>query len=64
MIEADLDAALERVARLEGVSKASLVRRFVRERLRPVAPDSADALWQMVGVDEYEPASVDAVVYE
>lgn len=64
MIEHDLDAALEREARKEKVSKAALIRRYVRQSLRPLPPESADPLWQMAGVDEFEPSSVDDVVYE
>ncbi len=64
MIEVELDAALEREARKQGVSKAAFIRRCVRESLRPARPLSADPLWQMVGVDQFEPASVDDVVYE
>jgi hypothetical protein len=63
MIEEDLDAALEREARSEGTSKAALIRRFVREHLRPLPPLEADPIWQMAGVDEFEPEPVDDVVY-
>ena len=63
MIEADLDEALEKEARTQGVSKAALIRRCVRATLRPARPVSADPLWQMAGVDEFEPANVDDVVY-
>lgn len=63
MIEEELDAALERRARAEGTSKAALIRRFVREQLEPLPPAEADPIWQMAGVDDYEPESVDAVVY-
>ncbi len=54
-IEEELDAALGRQARREGISKAALIRRYVRERLRPLPPLEADPLWEMVGADEYEP---------
>jgi hypothetical protein len=63
MIEEDLDAALEREARSEGTSKAALIRRFVREHLRPLPPLEADPIWHMAGVDEFEPEPVDDVVY-
>ena len=63
MIDVDLDEALERQALQEGTSKAGLIRRYVRERLRPLPPASADPLWQMVGADDFPPASVDDVVY-
>jgi len=63
MIEEDLDAALERKAREEKRSKAALIRQFVRERLKPLPPLEADPLWQMAGVDDYEPVPIDDVVY-
>lgn len=63
MIEEDLDLALEKRARDEGTSKAALVRRFVREHVEALPPLEADPLWQMVGTDDYEPESVDDVVY-
>lgn len=63
MIEEDLDAALERKAREEKTSKAALIRQFVRERLKPLPPLEADPLWQMAGVDDYEPVPIDDVVY-
>jgi len=66
MIDVDLDAILERMARDEGTSKAALIRRFVRERVAPAEPNRDDPLWQMVGVDSYEPVpgeTIDDVVY-
>ena len=45
MIEEDLDSALARQAREEGVSKAALIRRYVRDRLRPLPPIEEDPLW-------------------
>ena len=71
MIEEDLDAALERQAREEGVSKAALIRRYVRDRIRPLPPLHEDPLWKLVGsagdaepvddIDEflYGPSSAD-----
>jgi hypothetical protein len=38
MIEEDVDAALGRRAREEGVSKAALVRRYVRLGVAPLPP--------------------------
>jgi hypothetical protein len=35
----------------------------VREGIRPLAPPPADPLAAIVGVDEFEPAPVDQVVY-
>lgn len=61
MIEEDLE--LERLARESGRSKAALIRQFVRERVHPLPPLSADPLGQMIGADNFEPAPVDDVVY-
>lgn len=63
MIDEDLDAELERLAAHEGTSKAALIRRFVRERIHPLPPLSADPILRMAGVDDFEPAAVDDVVY-
>jgi hypothetical protein len=66
MIEPELDDALERQAAREGVSKASLIRRYVREELKPLPPIEEDPIWDLVGIVEGEPgdsASVDDVVY-
>lgn len=63
MIEEDLDLALERAARETGQSKAALIRQFVRERIQPLPPLSADPISRMVGVDDYEPTPIDDVVY-
>jgi hypothetical protein len=67
MIEEDLDAALGRQARREGASKAALIRRFVRERLRVLPPLEEDPLWDLVGMSEGSPdesSRVDEVVYD
>lgn len=65
MIEEDLDAALGRRARDEGVSKAALIRRYVRLAVAPLPPLEDDPLWAMVGADaEAEAAEdIDEVVY-
>jgi hypothetical protein len=63
MIDEDLDLELERLARESGQSKAALIRQFVRERVHPLPPLSADPLGQMIGADDFEPAPVDDVVY-
>jgi len=63
MIEEEVDAELERAAFEAGTSKAALIRLFVRERLRPLPPLSADPIGRMAGADEFEPAAVDDVVY-
>jgi hypothetical protein len=71
MIDEDLDAALERLARQEGTSKAALIRRFVRDRIRPLPAVEEDPLWRLVEAAEREPIpearpepSIDEVVYE
>jgi hypothetical protein len=63
LIEDELDAALEREAASEGTSKAALILRYVGERVCPLPPLPADPLSQMAGLDDFEPASVDRVVY-
>jgi hypothetical protein len=50
MIPEELDAALERRALEEGVSKAALVRRYVGERLEPLPPIEEDPIWELVGM--------------
>ena len=64
VIEEDLDDALERQAVGGKCSKAALIRRYVRERIRPLPPPSADPLIRMIGADDFDPASVDEVVYQ
>lgn len=64
MIEEDLDAALARQARRERVSKAALIRRYVRERLAPLPPLREDPLWEFVGGSDAEPVEeIDAFLY-
>jgi hypothetical protein len=64
MIEPELDEALAREAAREGVSKAALIRLFVRRQLKPSPPIEEDPLWEMVGADAHaEPGNVDDVVY-
>jgi hypothetical protein len=63
MIDEDLDDALGRLAAEQGLSKAALIRLFVRERLHPLPPPSADPLSRLTGSASFEPAPVDDVVY-
>ena len=66
MIDEDLDAILERMAREEGTSKAALIRRFVRERVEPLPPVEQDSIWAMVGSVDIDPVpgeTSDDVVY-
>ncbi len=64
MIDEDLDADLERRAISEQTSKAAIIRRQLREQLRPYPPLSADPLMRMAGSDDFDPAPVDDIVYE
>lgn len=66
MIDEDLDEALGHQARKEKTSKAALIRRYVRDRVKPLPALEDDPLWAWVGGGEGEPgdsASVDDVVY-
>ena len=63
MIEEDLDAALERQAASEGVSKAAIIRRIVRAELPTSVPLEADPLSRMIGADDFDPGDIDDVVY-
>jgi hypothetical protein len=63
LIDEDLDEALERQARTERTSKAALIRRYVRDRVKGHPPLEADAVWRMVGADEFDAAAVDDIVY-
>ena len=64
LIDEELEEALAREARARGTSKSALVRQYVRERLIQLPPLESDPLWNMVGADEFDPESVDEVVYE
>jgi hypothetical protein len=64
MIEEELVAALGRQARRERVSKAALIRRYVRERLAPLPPLREDPLWEFVGGSDAEPVDdIDEFLY-
>lgn len=63
MIDEDLDAELGRMASVGNTSKAAIIRGLLRERLRGLPPLTSDPLYQMLGVDDYEPCSIDDVVY-
>jgi hypothetical protein len=65
MIEEDLDAALARRAAEERVSKAALIRRYVRERVTPLPPIEEDPLWELVGLaGDAEPVpNIDEFLY-
>ena len=63
MIDEELDEALEREALRTKTSKAALIREYVRERLDSLPPLDSDPLWRMAGFDDFEPESIDDVVY-
>lgn len=66
-LEPELDQALGREADREGVSKAEIVRRCLRERVGPLPPVEEDPLFQLFGTGESEPlppgTTIDDVVY-
>jgi len=62
-LEDDLDEALDRRSAEEGVSKAALVRRFVRKELEPLPGLEDDPLSSFIGSGDFEPGDVDDVVY-
>jgi hypothetical protein len=66
-IEPELDEAVERRAEEEGLSKAEVIRRCVRERVKPLPPIEEDPLYELFkspgGSDPGDDRSVDEVVY-
>ncbi len=62
-IDEDLDEALERLSVERRESKAALIRRFVRDGIKPLQPLAEDPLTRMTGVDDAEPVPIDDVVY-
>lgn len=65
-IEPELDRAVERHAEQEGLSKAEVIRRCVREQIRPLPPIEDDPLFKMFGTVEGDPDSsmtINEVVY-
>lgn len=65
-IEPELDRAVERRAEEEGLSKAEVIRRCVRERVKPLPPLEEDPLYEMFGTVEGDPdssTSINDVVY-
>ena len=64
MIDEDLDLALERQDLEERTSKAALIRRYVRERLKPLPPIHEDPLWEFVGSVDADPVDdIDDFLY-
>jgi Ribbon-helix-helix protein, copG family len=66
-IEPELDAAVERRAEEEGLSKAEVIRRCVREEIRPLPSIEDDPLFKMFlspgSSDPDDNRSIDEVVY-
>ncbi len=63
LMDEELDEQLKRLASRRRASKSALIREFVRKHVKPLPPLEEDPLWKMVGVDDFEPADVDEVVY-
>lgn len=67
-IEPELDAAVGRRADEEGVSKAEVIRRCVREEIQPLPPIEEDPLYKLMldpveGGDPNSSVTVNDVVY-
>ncbi|HJX33401.1 MAG TPA: CopG family transcriptional regulator [Solirubrobacterales bacterium] len=65
-IEPELDAAVGRRADEEGLSKAEVIRRCVREQIRPLPPIEEDPFFKLMGTASSDPndtRSIDEVVY-
>jgi hypothetical protein len=65
-IEPELDEAVERRAEEQGLSKAEVIRRCVRERVEPLPPLKEDPFYKLCGTVEGDPDSsmtVNEVVY-
>jgi urocanate hydratase len=65
-IEPELDLAVERRAEEEGLSKAEVIRRCVREEIRPLPPIGEDPLFKMFGTVSSDPEdkrTIDEVIY-
>ena len=65
-IEPELDLAVERRAEEEGLSKAEVIRRCVRERVKPLPPLEDDPFFKMCGTASSDPKdtrTIDEVVY-
>lgn len=65
-IEPELDRAVERRADEEGLSKAEVIRRCVRERVKPLPPIEEDPFFKLCGSVSSDPddtRTIDEVVY-
>lgn len=63
MIEEDAYRALDAQAAKAHVSKASLIRHYVRLGLRPLPSLADDPLASLAGSADFEPADIDETVY-
>jgi hypothetical protein len=63
MIEDDAYETLNAQAAREHVSKASLIRRYVRLGLRPLPAIAEDPLASLAASASFEPADVDESIY-
>lgn len=65
-IEPELDDAVERRAEEEGLSKAEVIRRCVRERVKPLPPIEEDPFFKLRGSvkgDQDSSMTINQVVY-
>ena len=62
-IEVELDDALAAEAAKRGVSKAALIREYVREHLSDGRTRARDPIDDLVGAIDAEPGDIDEVVY-
>jgi ribbon-helix-helix CopG family protein len=65
-IEPELDEAVERYAEEQGLSKAEVIRRCVREEIRPLPPLEEDPFFKLCGTVVGDPDSsmtINEVVY-
>jgi Ribbon-helix-helix protein, copG family len=65
-IEPELDAEVERYADEEGLSKAEVIRRCVRNEFRVLPPIEEDPVFKLFGTASSDPSdtrSIDDVVY-
>jgi hypothetical protein len=63
MLEEETYEALNVEAAKAHVSKASLVRRYVRSGLQPLPPLAEDSLTSFAGSADFEPVGIDDVLY-